>query len=292
LQKISQIREELLKERSRSVSTDSQVTTAKQNQNPDVPSRFGFFETVKSLESIEDCKKDKVLACIAQFRNSNFTKELSEVIHSRAATFLNFQFIINGYASSNAVIAAWNRLEYVDNLEKFYRENHKESNTLARFQAIKWVFLFYNQNLSAQFYQQVFDLFQYMTEEELLDIVFQKSLITRVWAILSPHEPAKAIMGPTVLSCKSLELFFSPWMEFKVSKEQEIKKLTLEGYSVIPKVYMLSAGYNKEDKINDKKDVNAASGGVPSNNKNSKKKTLPNGKVSKDTLTVMAVIAL
>ena len=128
-----------------------------------------------------------------------------------------------------------------------------------------------------------------MTEEELSDVVFQKSLITRVWAILSPHEPAKAVLGPTVVNCKTLEEFFTAWMEFKIAKEQEIKKLTFQGYSIIPKIFMLAAGYNKEEK--NTKDANSAAGGIPGSKGNKTKvasATNPNGnKVSRNTLTIL-----
>lgn len=90
------------------------LVSTKQNQKSGEPSRF------------EDCKKDKVLSCVAQFRNSNFTKELSELIHSRAATFLNFQFIINGYATINAVVTAWYRMEYI-----FFTLYPKDANSAA-----------------------------------------------------------------------------------------------------------------------------------------------------------------
>jgi hypothetical protein len=85
------------------------------------------------------------------------------------------------------------------------------------------------------------------------DVQFQRLLINRAFYQLSPNKPVRIQLNASVNACKTFEEFFMLWSRYKVKKQVVVDDLVTEGYSILPKVYLMAGkdsvgGAGKPDK--------------------------------------------
>jgi hypothetical protein len=233
-----------------------ELTSIKNNSSVKSGStNYGFFETVLLLESAADVTKTKVLAVISQMRNPNFQQPLREIIFLRARRVINFDFLQYGYAKSQEEIELWTDVEYIDMLEKFFQNVHLDATSLQRFSKIKMGGLFVTGKISQLLINSLLEADDLMSQEERVDMIFNKSLIQRAVSHLSPLEPARIKLTTEISKCRTFKEFLLLWTRYRNSKQVIVDELTADGYVVLPKSYILSAGSSNTDKpAKDKKE--------------------------------------
>jgi transposase InsO family protein len=212
--------------------------TAKSQITP--PTGFGFFENVNVLENVADVTPSRVDSIISQFRKPTFTKGILEIIQNKAKKYIDHLFKSNGYAEDDDVISLWTKEEYVDNLEKLFHNSHFDITTLNRFGKIDFKLLYVAGKLSPKLCNQVFELTANMPPKEMNDVQFQKILINRAFHNLHINEPVRIQLTAAVNACKTFEEFFMLWSRYKVKKQEVVDDLITEGYTILPKIYLMA----------------------------------------------------
>jgi hypothetical protein len=68
-------------------------------------------------------------------------------------------------------------------------------------------------------------------------------------------EPARIKLTTEISKCRTFKEFLLLWTRYRNSKQKIVDELTADGYVVLPKAYILSAGSSNSDKpAKDKKE--------------------------------------
>lgn len=86
-----------------------------------------------------------------------------------------------------------------------------DTNTLSRFAKIKMGGLFVTGKISPTLINSLLDADELMTDEDRLDIILQKALISRAVNYLLPLEPARIKLTSDIARCKTFKEFLLLW---------------------------------------------------------------------------------
>ena len=224
-------------------------------KRPHINQNYIYTDAFVRLDSEKDLTKQKVQLFLAQYETTSFTKDVWSLISREVKSLIEHELLVYGLNDQKEDFSLWETKHFLSKLDQLYRDK-VDTTTSDRLALVKFEQLYEPNGVNKAVTIKLLDIIQKMPVSESSDLQIQKAIISRAWNVLSHSDKTKVRLQSRVAMCKTFSEFFTLWCTDRVETIKGIKKFEADGYTILPRIFILTKTQPSVDREPSSKDRN------------------------------------